>query len=79
MAGIVSALNIKVLIGRLAAVDMSEEIFGLHHVWGIEGALDGGDLLVTLVVVELRVFVEFLSELGEHLGLGEVEQSEVSV
>ncbi len=79
MARIVSALNIKVFIGRLAAVDVSEEIFGLHHVWGVEGALDGGNLLVTLVVVELRVFVELWSELGEHLGSEEVEQSEVSM
>ena len=66
MAGIVSALNIKMFVGRLTAVDVSEKFFGLHHVWGVEGALDSGDLFVALVIVELRVFVEFESELGEH-------------
>ncbi len=66
MARIVSALNIKMFVGRLTAVDVSEKFFGLHYMWGVKGALDSGDLFVALVIVELRVFVELESELGEH-------------
>jgi hypothetical protein len=32
MTRIVSALNIKMFVGRLTAVDVSEEFFGLHYV-----------------------------------------------
>ena len=48
---------------------MSEVVFGLHHVGGVEGAFDSGDLFITLVIVELWVFVKFVGELGKHAGV----------
>ncbi len=66
VTGVIATLDVKVLVGRLAAVDVGEVVFGLHHVRWVEGAIDGCDLLVALVIVELWVLVELVGELGEH-------------
>jgi hypothetical protein len=32
VTGVIATLDVKVLVGRLAAVDVGEVVFGLHHV-----------------------------------------------
>ena len=66
MARIVPALDVKVLIGRLASINVGEVVFGLHHMRSIERAFDSGDLLETFVVVKFRIRVELMSELSKH-------------
>ncbi len=68
VTGIVTTLNVKMFVGRFAAINVGKVVFRQHHMRWIEWTVDCRNLLVSLVVVQLWVFVELVSELGEHYG-----------